>query len=62
MTDGRRIGLDRLNACGAGAIAAMLAACRERGATTGRVLAPPALEPVKSYPLRIEQGAVAIEI
>jgi nitrite reductase/ring-hydroxylating ferredoxin subunit len=30
--------------------------------TTGQVLAPPALEPVKSYPLRIEQGAVAIEI
>jgi AmmeMemoRadiSam system protein B len=29
---------DRLNACGAGAIAAMLAACRERGATTGEVL------------------------
>jgi len=28
----------RLNACGGGAIAAMLAACREYGATTGRVL------------------------
>ena len=30
--------------------------------TTGQVLAPPALEPLKSYPLRIEQGAVVIEI
>jgi nitrite reductase/ring-hydroxylating ferredoxin subunit len=30
--------------------------------TTGQVLAPPALEPVKAYPLRIEQGAVVIEI
>jgi AmmeMemoRadiSam system protein B len=30
--------LDRLNACGSGAIAAMLAACRERGATHGQVL------------------------
>ncbi len=28
----------RLNACGAGAIAAMLAACREHGATHGRLL------------------------
>jgi AmmeMemoRadiSam system protein B len=28
----------RLNACGAGAIAAMLAACRDRGATGGQVL------------------------
>ena len=28
----------RMNACGAGAIAAMLAACRERGATGGEVL------------------------
>ena len=28
----------RLNACGAGAIAAMLAACREQGASVGRVL------------------------
>jgi AmmeMemoRadiSam system protein B len=28
----------RLNACGGGAITAMLAACRERGATTGEVL------------------------
>jgi 3-phenylpropionate/trans-cinnamate dioxygenase ferredoxin component len=30
--------------------------------TTGQVLAPPALEPLKSYPLRVEQGAVVIEI
>jgi 3-phenylpropionate/trans-cinnamate dioxygenase ferredoxin subunit len=30
--------------------------------TTGNVLAPPAYEPLKSYPLRIEQGAVVIEI
>ena len=30
--------------------------------TTGRVLAPPAPEPVKSYPLRIEQDAVVIEV
>jgi len=29
---------DRLNACGGGAIAAMMAACREMGATGGRVL------------------------
>lgn len=30
--------------------------------TTGAVLAPPAPEPVKAYPLRIEQGVVVIEI
>ena len=30
--------------------------------TTGQVLAPPAVEPVKTYPLRIEQGAVVIEV
>jgi AmmeMemoRadiSam system protein B len=30
--------LNRLNACGGGAIAAMLAACREQGATRGEVL------------------------
>jgi 3-phenylpropionate/trans-cinnamate dioxygenase ferredoxin subunit len=30
--------------------------------TTGHVLAPPAPEPVKSYPLRIEQDAVVIEV
>jgi AmmeMemoRadiSam system protein B len=29
---------NRLNACGSGAIAAMLAACRERGATGGQIL------------------------
>jgi AmmeMemoRadiSam system protein B len=29
---------NRLNACGGGAIAAMLAACRERGATSGEIL------------------------
>jgi 3-phenylpropionate/trans-cinnamate dioxygenase ferredoxin subunit len=30
--------------------------------TTGEVLAPPAPEPVKSYPLRIEQDAIVIEV
>lgn len=30
--------------------------------TTGEVLAPPAFEPVKTYALRVEQGAVVIEI
>jgi 3-phenylpropionate/trans-cinnamate dioxygenase ferredoxin subunit len=30
--------------------------------TTGQVLAPPALEPLKSYPLRVEQGIIQIEI
>jgi len=30
--------------------------------TTGQVLAPPAFEPVRSYPLRIDQGLVTIEI
>ena len=30
--------------------------------TTGHVLAPPAPEPVKAYPLRVEQGAVVIEV
>ena len=29
---------------------------------TGAVLAPPAPEPVRAYPLRIEQGVVVIEI
>ena len=30
--------------------------------TTGAVLAPPAFEPVKSYPLRIEQGQIVVEV
>ena len=30
--------------------------------TNGQVLAPPAVDPVKSYPLRIEQDALVIEI
>jgi 3-phenylpropionate/trans-cinnamate dioxygenase ferredoxin subunit len=30
--------------------------------TTGAVLAPPALSPVKSYPLRLEDGQITIEI
>lgn len=30
--------------------------------TTGAVLAPPALEPVEAYPLRIEQGDLVIEV
>jgi nitrite reductase/ring-hydroxylating ferredoxin subunit len=30
--------------------------------TTGAVLAPPALEPVKSYPLRIDQGNLVVEV
>ena len=30
--------------------------------TTGAVLAPPAPEPVKSYPLRIDQGNLVIEV
>jgi 3-phenylpropionate/trans-cinnamate dioxygenase ferredoxin component len=30
--------------------------------TTGAVLAPPALEPVKVYPLRIDQGNVMVEV
>ncbi len=30
--------------------------------TTGAVLAPPALEPVEAYPLRIEQGSLVIEV
>lgn len=30
--------------------------------TTGAVLAPPALEPVKAYPLRVEQDHVVIEV
>jgi nitrite reductase/ring-hydroxylating ferredoxin subunit len=30
--------------------------------TTGAVLAPPAPEPVKAYPLRIEQGNLIIEV
>jgi 3-phenylpropionate/trans-cinnamate dioxygenase ferredoxin subunit len=30
--------------------------------TTGQVLAPPALEPLNAYPLRVEQAVVVIEI
>jgi nitrite reductase/ring-hydroxylating ferredoxin subunit len=30
--------------------------------TTGAVLAPPAPEPVKAYPLRIDQGNLVIEV
>jgi nitrite reductase/ring-hydroxylating ferredoxin subunit len=30
--------------------------------TTGQVLAPPALEPLNAYPLRVDQGVVVIEI
>jgi nitrite reductase/ring-hydroxylating ferredoxin subunit len=30
--------------------------------TTGQVLAPPAFEPVKVYPLRVEQGEIVVEV
>ena len=30
--------------------------------TTGQVLAPPAVEPVKAYPTRVEQDAIIIEV
>lgn len=30
--------------------------------TTGAVLAPPAFEPVKAYPLHVEQGDLVVEI
>ena len=30
--------------------------------TTGAVLAPPATEPVKAYPLRVEDGRLIVEI
>jgi nitrite reductase/ring-hydroxylating ferredoxin subunit len=30
--------------------------------TTGAVLAPPAFEPVKAYPLRIDQGNLVVEV
>jgi nitrite reductase/ring-hydroxylating ferredoxin subunit len=30
--------------------------------TTGAVLAPPAVEPVKAYPLRIDQGNLVVEV
>jgi 3-phenylpropionate/trans-cinnamate dioxygenase ferredoxin subunit len=30
--------------------------------TTGAVLAPPAIEPVKTYPLRIDQGNIVVEV
>jgi nitrite reductase/ring-hydroxylating ferredoxin subunit len=30
--------------------------------TTGDVLAPPALEPLRVYPLRMEQGDIVVEV
>ena len=30
--------------------------------TTGQVLAPPAPEPVKTYPVRVEQGEIVVEV
>lgn len=30
--------------------------------TTGAVLAPPAFEPVKAYPLHVEQGDLVVEV
>ena len=30
--------------------------------TTGAVLAPPAPEPVKAYPLRVDQGNLVVEV
>ena len=30
--------------------------------TTGRVLAPPAVEPLKVYPLRVQDGDVVVEV
>ena len=30
--------------------------------TTGEVLAPPALEPLRVYPLRMEQGDIVVEV
>ena len=30
--------------------------------TTGAVLAPPAVEPVKTYPVRVDQGNLVVEV
>ena len=30
--------------------------------TTGAVLAPPAIKPVRAYPLRVDQGNVVVEV
>ena len=49
-----------------GALDGVVVTCGCHGAQfdvrTGQVLAPPALEPVKSYPVRVEAGDIIIEI
>jgi nitrite reductase/ring-hydroxylating ferredoxin subunit len=49
-----------------GALDGVVVTCGCHGAQfdvrTGEVLAPPAFEPVKSYPVRVEAGDIIIEI
>ena len=49
-----------------GTLEGTVATCGCHGAqfdvTTGAVLAPPAPEPVKAYPLRVDNGSLVIEV
>jgi len=71
-TDGRYFAIDdtctheQCSLAAEGTLEGTVVTCGCHGAqfdvTTGAVLAPPALEPVKSYPLSVDQGHLVIEV
>src|SRR5574339_240782 len=70
--DGRYFAIDdtctheQCSLAGEGTLEGTVVTCGCHGAqfdvTTGAVLAPPALEPVKAYPLHVEQGNLVVEV
>ena len=70
--DGRFFAIDdtctheQCSLAGEGTLEGTVVTCGCHGAqfdvTTGAVLAPPAFEPVKTYPLRIDGGNLVIEV
>jgi 3-phenylpropionate/trans-cinnamate dioxygenase ferredoxin subunit len=71
-TDGRFFAIDdtctheQCSLAGEGTLDGTVVTCGCHGAqfdvTTGAVLAPPAPEPVKSYPLHVDQGHLVVEV
>jgi 3-phenylpropionate/trans-cinnamate dioxygenase ferredoxin subunit len=69
--EGVRIAVDtctheQCSLAGEGTLEGTVVTCGCHGAqfdvTTGAVLAPPAPEPVKSYPLQVDQGNLVVEV
>jgi biphenyl 2,3-dioxygenase ferredoxin component len=70
--DGRLFAIDELctheqcSLAEEGTLEGVVVTCGCHGAqfdvTTGRVLAPPAVEPLKVYPLHVEGGQIVVEV